>query len=115
VQRNDRLRVLVIDNTWIQLSSLEYLFLLPLLQNFGQYVSSATLLQAVYGSSYEPREARRLAKLVYRLRSKLAPHDLTIETVIGTSYQARGYILQRIPPTTAASSTWRTIQPSSPC
>jgi len=64
VQRNDRLRMLVIGNNWIQLSTLEYLFLLPLLQNFGQYVSSATLLQVVYGSSYEPREARRLAKLV---------------------------------------------------
>jgi len=115
VQRNDRLRMLVIGNNWIQLSTLEYLFLLPLLQNFGQYVSSATLLQVVYGSSYEPREARRLAKLVYRLRSKLAPHDLTIDTVIGTSYQAWGYILQRIPPATVVSSTWPTIQPTSHC
>lgn len=95
VRRNDALRILVINESWLQFSQLEYLVLLPLLEYFKQYVSSATLLQAAYGCSYEPREARRLAKVMHRIRPKLAPYDLIIDTVISTSYRPWGYILQR--------------------
>lgn len=113
VQRNDAFRMLIINDSWVRLSQLEYLVLLPLLEHFKDCVSSDTLLQVAYGCSYEPREARRLARVIYRLRPKLAPHDLAIDTVIGTSFRQWGYMLQRATPWGFMQQT--SLRPLYPC
>jgi DNA-binding response OmpR family regulator len=105
VQSNDSFRMLLIDDYLVRFSQLEYLVLLQLLNHYMRCVSSSTLLRETYGCSDEPGEARRLAKIIYRLRPKLALHGLVIYTVIGTSHRPWGYMLQRTPPGTPANSS----------
>jgi DNA-binding response OmpR family regulator len=72
--------------TVLRLARSEFLIVSRLARTPARIVSSAELWQEAWGSS-KPYNSVSLHVYMYRLRRKLAPHDLNIETMVNVGYR----------------------------
>ncbi len=80
--------IVTVENEEISLTLKEYEILLLMLQNKGKVLSRDTLLQKVWGYSYEG-ETRTVDVHIKTLRTKLGTAGDLIETVRGFGYKIR--------------------------
>lgn len=75
-----------IEGRTLKLPRSEFLFLSRLARNPERIVTAEDLWQTVWGTS-KPLNFESLHVYIYRLRSKLEPHGVKIETMIGVGYR----------------------------
>lgn len=97
VHRSDRQRILIVHDRSsgheiaLRFTPLEYAVLVPLIERFGQPVSSETLYQAAFAMPCAPRDDRRLYRHIDRIRPKLSPLGMVIRSVAH-----HGYVLLKV-------------------
>ena len=74
------------DGQPIYLPRAEFMFISRLTRSVGRVVKSDELWRAAWGES-KPLNCASLHVYIYRLRTKLLPHNLQIDTLVNVGYR----------------------------
>jgi hypothetical protein len=87
MQRNDANRILVVDSHVVRFSPMQYRAVVMLLPGDG--IHNDELIRVVYGDGSVAYAIKSLDKLMYKIREKLRPLELTIVNLDKSGYLLR--------------------------